>query len=167
MDIIVLMKQVPDTEAPVEIAESKDCLDTEDLKWAINPYDEFAVEEALRIREAQGGSVTIVSAGKEKATEAIRTALAMGADAIALGTAMMMALGCQQYRLCDTGKCPVGIATQDPKLRARLHVEQSAARVANFFRVSTEEIKDFARLTGNDNVHFSQGINIRGIFERF
>jgi glutamate synthase domain-containing protein 2 len=77
----------------------------------------------------------------------------MGADAIALGTALMMALGCQQYRLCDTGKCPVGIATQDPQLRARLDVEQSAARVANFFRVSTEEIMDFARLTGNDDVH--------------
>ena len=77
----------------------------------------------------------------------------MGANAIAVGTAAMMAVGCQQYRICDSGKCPVGIATQDPALRARLDVEKSATRVANFFKVSTEELKDFARLSGNDDVH--------------
>jgi len=65
----------------------------------------------------------------------------------------MMALGCQQYRICNTGRCPVGIATQDPALRARLDVEKSAARVGNYLRVSTKELEDFARLTGNDNVH--------------
>jgi len=64
-----------------------------------------------------------------------------------------MAIGCQQYRICDTGRCPVGIATQDPGLRERLNVEESARRLANFLRVSTEELKDFARLTGNDSVH--------------
>ena len=58
-----------------------------------------------------------------------------------------------QYRICDTGKCPVGIATQDPALRARLDVETSAERVANFFTVSTDELKEFARLTGHDTVH--------------
>jgi glutamate synthase domain-containing protein 2 len=77
----------------------------------------------------------------------------MGADAIAVATAAMMAVGCQQYRICDTGKCPLGIATQDPALRARLNVNKSATRVGNFFRVSTEELKEFARLTGNDDVH--------------
>ena len=51
MNIIVLMKQVPDTETPIEIAPSKDCLDTEDIKWVINPYDEFTLEEALLIKE--------------------------------------------------------------------------------------------------------------------
>ena len=80
MDIIVLLKQVPSTESMIEIADDGVSIKPETIKWVINPYDEFAVEEALRIREAQGGSVTIVSAGPEKATEAIRTALAMGAD---------------------------------------------------------------------------------------
>ena len=47
----------------------------------------------------------------------------------------------------------MGIATQDPGLRARLDVDASARRLENFLRVSTEEIKDFARLTGNDDVH--------------
>jgi electron transfer flavoprotein beta subunit len=53
---------------------------TDDIKWIMNPYDEIAVEEALQIREAQGGEVTILSMGTPKAIEAIRTALAMGAD---------------------------------------------------------------------------------------
>lgn len=101
-------------------------------------------------------SCPVCGSGKTSFAPSITAApnlLAMGADAVALGTTIMMALGCQQYRICDTGKCPVGIATQDPALRARLDVDQSAARVANFFKVSTEEIKDFARLSGNENVH--------------
>lgn len=80
MEIIVLLKQVPATESFIGIADDGLSIKTEDIKWVINPYDEFAVEEALRIKEAQGGSVTIVSAGQGRAVEAIRTALAMGAD---------------------------------------------------------------------------------------
>lgn len=81
MDIIVLMKQVPDTEAPVEIAESKDRLDDEDIKWAINPYDEFALEEALLIKEAGNDvTVTVVTVGPDRVSEAIRVAYAMGVD---------------------------------------------------------------------------------------
>jgi electron transfer flavoprotein beta subunit len=80
VDIIVLLKQVPATESVISIAGDGKHIETENLKWVINPYDEFAVEEALRIREAQGGTVTILSVGPDKAVEAIRTALAMGAD---------------------------------------------------------------------------------------
>ena len=80
MDIIVLLKQVPSTESIVQIAEDGRSVKTDDVNWVINPYDEFAVEEALRIREKQGGTVTLVSVGTAKAVEAIRTALAMGAD---------------------------------------------------------------------------------------
>lgn len=81
MNIIVLMKQVPDTEAPVEIAASKDRLDTEDLKWAINPYDEFALEEALLIKEAKEDvTVTVLTIGPDRVSEAIRVAYAMGVD---------------------------------------------------------------------------------------
>ena len=114
----------------------------------------FALARARRALDAQGaGDVSLVITGGLRISPDFAKALAMGADAIAVGTAAMMAVGCQQYRICDTGKCPVGIATQDPALRARLDVEQSAARVANFFRVNTDELKDFARLSGNDDVH--------------
>ena len=80
MEIIVLLKQVPTTESFIGIADDGVSIKTEDIKWVINPYDEYAVEEALRIRSAHGGTVTIISAGPERSVEAIRTALAMGAD---------------------------------------------------------------------------------------
>ena len=80
MEIFVLLKQVPATESLIEIADDGISIKTDDIKWVINPYDEYAVEEALQIKEAHGGSVTIVSVGSEKTVEAIRTAMAMGAD---------------------------------------------------------------------------------------
>jgi electron transfer flavoprotein beta subunit len=80
MNIVVLVKQVPDTESLIQIADDGVSIKKQDIKWIMNPYDELAVEEALRIKEAQGGTVTILSLGPEKAIETIRTALAMGAD---------------------------------------------------------------------------------------
>ena len=80
MEIVVLVKQVPDTESLIEIDADGVSIKKQDIKWVMNPYDEIAVEEALQIRDAQGGGVTIVSMGPQKAVEAIRTALAMGAD---------------------------------------------------------------------------------------
>ena len=80
MDIVVLVKQVPDTESLVQIADDGVSIKTQDIKWIMNPYDELAVEAALQIKEAQGGTVIILSLGPDKAIETIRTALAMGAD---------------------------------------------------------------------------------------
>jgi electron transfer flavoprotein beta subunit len=80
VEIVVLLKQVPATESLVKIADDGVSIKTDDIKFVMNPYDEIAVEEALRIREAQGGKVTIISVGTDKTIEAIRTALAMGAD---------------------------------------------------------------------------------------
>ena len=80
MEVIVLLKQVPSTESEIKIAEDGRSIQELDIKWVINPYDEFAIEEALRIREAHDGTVTILSVGPERTGEAIRTALAMGAD---------------------------------------------------------------------------------------
>jgi len=80
VEIVVLLKQVPATESLIVIADDGVSIKTDDIKWVINPYDEFAVEEALRIKETHGGSVVILSVGPEKTGEAIRTALAMGAD---------------------------------------------------------------------------------------
>ncbi|MBL7114797.1 MAG: rubredoxin [Kiritimatiellae bacterium] len=114
----------------------------------------FALARARKILNARGAdTVSLIITGSLRVSSDFAKALAMGADAIAVATAAMMALGCQQYRICNTGKCPVGIATQDPALRARLDVEKSARRVANFFNVCTEELREFARLTGHDNVH--------------
>lgn len=78
MEILVLLKQTFDTEAKVTVKDGR-ILD-DDVTLVINPYDEYAVEEALKIREAQGGTVTVVSVGADKVEEALRRALAMGAD---------------------------------------------------------------------------------------
>jgi electron transfer flavoprotein beta subunit len=80
VEILVLLKQVPATESLIAIAGDGVSIKTDGLKYVINPNDELAVEEALRIREAQGGTVTILSVGPAKAVEAIRTGMAMGAD---------------------------------------------------------------------------------------
>ena len=79
MDILVLVKQVPDTEAIIR-AQSDTELDIEN-KYALNFFDEFAVEEALRIKEKLGeGKVTVITLGSRKATDALRRGIAMGAD---------------------------------------------------------------------------------------
>lgn len=81
MKIGVLLKQTPDTETKIKIKPDASGIDEGDIKWVINPYDEYAVEEALRLKDAAGGGeVVIVTAGIKRATEAMRQALAMGAD---------------------------------------------------------------------------------------
>ena len=97
--------------------------------------------------------VSLIITGGLRVSSDFAKALALGADAIAVGTSALIAIGCQQYRVCNTGKCPMGIATQDPDLRRRLNIDNSAKQVENYLAISTEEIKDFARLTGNNNVH--------------
>ncbi|MFZ5585480.1 MAG: electron transfer flavoprotein subunit beta/FixA family protein [Thermodesulfobacteriota bacterium] len=80
MNIVVCIKQVPDTESQIKIGADGKSIATDDIKWVMNPYDEFGVEEALRIQKDKGGTVTVVGAGPKRVTEALRTALAMGAD---------------------------------------------------------------------------------------
>lgn len=80
MNILVCIKQVPDTETKVTIADDGKSIDEADVNFVLNPYDEFGVEEALQLKEAAGGEVTVLSVGPESATSAMRTALAMGAD---------------------------------------------------------------------------------------
>jgi len=80
VEIAVLIKQVPDTESLIEIADGHPDIKTDGINWVMNPYDELAVEEALRLRDEVGGSVTVFTLGPEKAAEVLRTALAMGAD---------------------------------------------------------------------------------------
>ena len=79
MDIIVCLKQTFDTEAKI-IIDGSGKVDPTGVNLVINPYDEFAVEEALKLREKFGGQVTLVGMGGERVQESLRTALAMGCD---------------------------------------------------------------------------------------
>jgi electron transfer flavoprotein beta subunit len=80
MQIAVLVKQVPDTATRIRVADDGRSIVTDGIKWVMNPYDEFAVEEALKIRDQLGGEVVLVSLGPARAEETIRQGLAMGAD---------------------------------------------------------------------------------------
>jgi electron transfer flavoprotein beta subunit len=81
VNILVLCKQVPDTESKIKLAGGGTDFDREGIKWVLNPYDEFAVEEALKVKETgKAAKVTVVGLGPDRIVESVRTALAMGAD---------------------------------------------------------------------------------------
>lgn len=113
----------------------------------------YALHRARKYLDALHSDIELVITGGLRVSSDFAKALAMGADAIAVASAALIAAACQQYRICGSGNCPVGIATQDPKLRKRMDVEASAQRVANFLKVSKEELKMFARITGHRSVH--------------
>jgi len=84
MKIVVCVKYVPDTAIKMKIAGDGKSVDLTGVAFVVNPYDEFAVEEALKIKEKAGGEVVVVGAGSEAATQGLRTCLAMGADSAVL-----------------------------------------------------------------------------------
>lgn len=80
MNIYVFVKRVPDTESKIRINHETNTVIEEGLNFILSPYDEYAVEEALRLRDAKGGKVTVVSVGSEEAKVILKKCLAMGAD---------------------------------------------------------------------------------------
>ncbi len=124
------------------------------IKAATSVPTIFALHRARKFLDRHGAEgVSLVITGGLRVSSDFAKALALGADAVAIGTAALMACACQQYRLCHTGLCPVGVTTQTPELRRRLQPDISARQLEHFLRVSTEELRDFARLTGNNDVH--------------
>lgn len=113
----------------------------------------YALYRARKYLDAIGSDIDLVITGGLRVSSDFAKAIAMGADAVAVASAAMVAAACQQYRICGSGMCPVGVATQDEKLRERLHIDAAAKRVENYLRCSAEELKTFARITGNANIH--------------
>ena len=113
----------------------------------------YALHRARKYLDAAGSDISLVITGGLRVSADAAKAIAMGADAVAMASAPLIAMACQQYRICGTGMCPVGAATQDPDLRERLKVDSAAARVANFLNVTLEELKMFARITGHERLH--------------
>ncbi len=113
----------------------------------------YALSRARRYLDEYESEIDLTITGGLRVSSDFAKALAMGANAVAVGTAAMIAAACQQYRICDSGDCPVGVATQDEDLRKRLKIETASKRVENYLNVSTEELKTFARITGHSDVH--------------
>jgi glutamate synthase domain-containing protein 2 len=140
-----------------------------------------AVCEARAALEDIGlyGKVQLVIAGGLRHGSDCAKAIALGADACYLGTALLIALNCNKpiyledyakigaapYRChhCHTGRCPVGITTQDPELSARLEVQEASERVANFFHALTSEIQMLARACGKSDVHHLEPEDLRAL----
>jgi len=131
-----------------------------------------AIREARRALDDvdKTGKVTLIYAGGVRDGADMAKALALGADAIAIGTGALIALNCNkdipeanfekemgvkagQCYHCHTGRCPVGVATQDPKLRARLNPDDAALRVYNYLHSMTLEAQLLARACGKTNIH--------------
>jgi methylamine---glutamate N-methyltransferase subunit C len=101
---------------------------------------------------SDAAGVTLVITGGLRTAADFAKALALGADAIAVSNSALQAIGCQGMRACHTDNCPVGIATQKPHLRARLPVDDAAARLTRFLQSSTELITVLARACGHGHV---------------
>lgn len=113
----------------------------------------YALYRARKYLDSVHSDISLVITGGLRISSDFAKAIAMGADAIAVASAGLIAAACQQYRICGTGMCPVGVATQDPKLRERLQKDAAAMRVANYLNCSLEELKTFARITGHADIH--------------
>ena len=140
-----------------------------------------AVCEARAALEDIGlyGEVQLIIAGGIRSGTDAAKALALGADAVYVGTAALIALNCNKpiyvedyHKLgtepyachhCHTGRCPVGITTQDPELMKRLDIDEGAERVINFFHAMTLEVQMLARACGKADVHDLEPEDLRAL----
>jgi electron transfer flavoprotein beta subunit len=135
MKIAVCVKYVPDTATKIKIAAGGRDVELSEATFVVNPYDEFAVEEALKLKEKHGGEVVVISAGSDKAQTGLRTCLAMGADSAVLvqsdklEKADSFAVGAALARVCGSlkpdlilfGKHAIGVDnSQVPSVVAEL-----------------------------------------------
>ena len=113
-----------------------------------------AISEAVKALKDCGvyGDVKLIALGGIRDGVDVVKALALGADAVAMASAIEIAAGCQVCGMCHTGRCPVGICTQDPKLRRRLNIDLTARKIANFLNAVTREVKMLTAAMGHRSI---------------
>ena len=109
----------------------------------------YALARARKYMDEHGMDQELIITGGFRTSGDVVKAIAMGADAVAMASAPLMALGCQRYKICHSGNCPMGIATQNPELESRLDVDAASQRVGNFLNAITNEVRTFLRITGH------------------
>lgn len=113
----------------------------------------FVIRRARKYLDKVKSDVTLCITGGFRDSSDIAKAIALGADAVALATASMIAVGCIQAKVCHTGTCPVGIATQNEQLRELFDEEKALEQFKNFYTITNTELKVFARTNGVNDVH--------------
>ncbi len=104
-------------------------------------------------KKGASGKVTLIITGGLRVPSDYIKALALGADGVAISTSAMQAIGCIAARICNSNNCPAGIATQNPELRKRLNIDESAGRLANFFDSTVELMQVMARACGHSHLN--------------
>jgi methylamine---glutamate N-methyltransferase subunit C len=114
-----------------------------------------AIPRALRTLQEMGvkEKISLLAGGNLHSSAEFAKCLALGADAIYMGTAALIAINCEQYRICNTGLCPTGVTTQNPKLTGQLDLEDGVSKLSNFIRLNTQEIANLTRIVGKSDVN--------------
>ncbi len=124
------------------------------IKMATSIPTMFALHRARRfLDEKKATGISLIITGGLRVSPDFAKALALGADAVAVASSALIAIGCRQFKMCNSGRCPMGITSQDPELRRKIDIDDAARRLGNFLRVSTEEVAQFARICGHADVH--------------
>ncbi|MDL2270809.1 alpha-hydroxy-acid oxidizing protein [Methanobrevibacter sp. OttesenSCG-928-I08] len=113
----------------------------------------YALHRARKFLDENNSDIDLIITGGLRVSSDFAKALAMGADAIAIATAPLMSIACQQYKQCQIGQCPMGITTQNKELRERFESDKAIKRLENYLITSLNELKTFGRITGHKNIH--------------
>ena len=97
--------------------------------------------------------ISLIAGGGLRTSADFAKCLALGADAVYIGTAALIAINCQQYRICFSDLCPTGVATQDPKLMEQLDVGEGIHKLTNFIELTNGEVANLTRIVGKNNVN--------------
>ena len=129
------------------------------IEFALAAVDSRLRDEGIR------NQVSVVAAGSIRSSSDVIKAIALGADAVYIGTGSLIALGCHMCQKCNTGKCNWGIATQDPNLTKRLNPELGAQRAANLLKAWKHEIEEMMGGMGINAIESLRGnrLMLRGI----
>ncbi|MDI3550569.1 MAG: methylamine---glutamate N-methyltransferase subunit [Methanobacterium sp.] len=107
--------------------------------------------------------ISLIAGGGLRTSSDFAKCLALGADAVYIGTAALIAINCQQYRVCYSGLCPTGVTTQHPQLVQQLDVEVGVERLKNFLETSNEEMKNLTRIVGKSDVKLLDKSDLVGL----